>query len=304
MVTTAPVLAGIELGGTKSIALIGQGDRIIDQVTVPTTTPDATLGPLAAALGRWRATHAPAALGVASFGPVGVLPGRADYGRMLPTPKPGWAGAVILDPLAAMVDGPAMIHTDVTGAALAEQRWGAAVGSRDLVYVTIGTGIGMGIIAGGRAVTGQMHPEAGHVAVRRLPGDDFAGVCPFHGDCLEGLASGPAIVARAGGRPGDAIADDDPLWVPVADALAGGFAILMQTLAPDRILIGGGVAVNRPALLPAIRRGMLAKLAGYLPFVTADTIDAQVRLAGLGDRAGPLGALALAQIALDERAPG
>lgn len=301
---TAPILAGVELGGTKSIALIGRDDEILDQVTVPTTTPEETLSQLAAALAGWRAVHRPVALGVASFGPVGVLPDRADHGRMLPTPKPGWAGAAILDPLAAMVEGPAMIHTDVTGAALAERRWGAATGAQDVIYVTIGTGIGMGIVANGHAVTGQMHPEAGHIRVRRLAGDDFAGTCPFHGDCLEGLASGPAIVARAGGRPGDAIADDDPLWVPVADALADGFAVLMQTLAPDRLLIGGGVAVKRPMLLPMIRRGMVEKLGGYLPFVSEATIDAQVRLAGLGDRAGPLGALALAQMALDERAPG
>jgi fructokinase len=179
---------------------------------------------------------------------------------------------------------------------------GAARGLEDLVYITVGTGVGMGIIAGGRPVTGRMHPEAGHLRVPRLPGDDFAGVCLFHGDCLEGLASGPAIAARTG-MTADVLPQDHPAWLPVADALAEGIAALMLTLACERIVIGGGVGLGRPHLLAMAKARIAAKLGGYLPSLDDAEIGAMIVPAALGSDAGPLGALALAELALTGEPP-
>ncbi|WP_419827469.1 ROK family protein [Sphingomonas sp.] len=288
--------AGVELGGTKTVAVLGRDRDIVDRLTVPTTTPAETLAAVADRLAEWRRDRALAGLGVASFGPVALDPASAEHGRMLATPKPGWAGADVLRPLAEAAGAPARLHTDVTAAALAEGRWGAARGLADHAYVTIGTGIGVGLVANGAPVSGRMHPEAGHLRVRRLAGDGFAGSCPFHGDCLEGLASGPAIAARAG-RPADALPPDDPAWSLVADALAEGFAALLTTLAPAAIVVGGGVGLGQPQLLPLVRAGIVAKLGGYLPFVTAETIATMIVPAALGGDAGPLGALLLAALA-------
>lgn len=192
------------------------------------------------------------------------------------------------------VDGPVGLATDVIAAALAEGEWGAAAECRDHVYITVGTGIGMGIIAGGQPVVGRLHPEAGHLRVPRVPDDAFSGVCPFHGDCLEGLASGPAIGARVG-RPGAEVGDDDPCWPFVVDALAQACANLLLTLASERIVIGGGVVVARPWLVPAVESRMVELLGGYLPFVGESPL---LRLAALGGDAGPRGALLLARGAL------
>lgn len=285
------IVAGVELGGTKSIAVIGRGREIIDRFRVPTTTPDETLGAIAAKLAEWRRDLRPAAIGIASFGPVAV----AD-GRMLPTPKPHWAGAEIVAPLAQGFDAVAF-HTDVTGAALGEGAFGAGAGLSDFIYVTVGTGVGMGIIVGGQPVTGMMHPEAGHLRVRRRAGDDFVGACPFHGDCLEGLVSGPAIAARSGG-PAHLLAADDPAWRDIADALGEAFASLFLTLSPARIIVGGGVGLGQPQLLPMVRERTVAALGGYLGFVDDASIEGRIVPAALGEEAGPLGTLVMAQGAL------
>ena len=170
----------------------------------------------------------------------------------------------------------------------------------DHVYVTVGTGVGMGIVSGGHPVSGRMHPEAGHVRVRRMPGDGFTGVCPFHGDCLEGLVSGPAIAARAG-RPAQELDAHDPAWTFVADALAESFVGLFLTLACGRIVVGGGVGMGQQHLLPMVQQRVVAKLAGYLPFVDAAQVANRIVHAQLGDQAGPLGTLALAQTVLPAR---
>ncbi len=292
MVSDAMV-AGVELGGTKSIAVIGRGRDIVDRFRVPTTTPAETLGALSAKLAEWRKEYCPAAIGIASFGPIAVA-----QGRMLPTPKPHWAGADIVGPLGDGFDRVAF-HTDVTGAALGEGRYGAATGLSDFLYVTVGTGVGMGIIAGGRPVTGMMHPEAGHIRVRRRPGDDFAGACPFHGDCLEGLVSGPAIAARAG-KPAHLLSADDPAWRDVADALGEAFATLFLTISPARIIVGGGVGLGQPQVLPMVRERVVAALGGYLGFVDASSIEERIVPAGLGEEAGPLGTLVMAEDLLDD----
>jgi len=290
----APRLAGVELGGTKAIAVLGNGTEIVEQARFPVTDAAETLAVVAEQLRRWQATEPVAALGIASFGPIDIRPESVTYGHMQATPKPGWRGADVLGELQRAAGCPAIIHTDVTAAALAEAKFGAARGCVDHVYMTIGTGVGIGIVTGGYPLTGQLHPEGGHVGVRRMQGDSFAGSCPFHGDCLEGLAAGPAIAARAG-RPGSELGDDDPAWDPVVDAIAEACANLFMVLASERIVLGGGVINDRLWLVDAVGRSAAEKLGDYLPFIRG---QAPIAAAELGADAGPRGSLLLAAAAL------
>lgn len=295
------MIAGVELGGTKLIVLRAHGQQIIERHSIATTSPTETLGAAATALARWQAETPFDALGIASFGPIRLDRDAPDFGHMLPTPKPGWSGADIYGALTDGLACPAAIDTDVNGAALAEARWGA--GAQDgapsdcLCYLTIGTGVGGGFAIDGRTVRGAMHPELGHILTRRVPGDDFPGACPFHGDCIEGLVSGPAL-ARRFGVPGDRIPADDPRWDHVAHDIAQLVGTILLTSAARQILIGGGVGMGRTDLLDRIRTKVVDQLADYLPFVTQDSIAAIVRAPALGDQAGPMGTIALALDAL------
>ena len=198
--TAAPLIAGVELGGTKCVCILARGpDDIVAERRVATTDPATTLAAIEATLDGWRA-HAFAALGIASFGPVSLDRNAADYGHITATPKPGWRDADVAGRLERRFGVPTGFHTDVTGAALGEGRWGAARGLADYAYVTVGTGVGVGMIARGVPVDGMTHAELGHIRPVRMPGDDWPGICSFHGACVEGLVSGPAIAARAG-RP-------------------------------------------------------------------------------------------------------
>ncbi|WP_066651102.1 MULTISPECIES: ROK family protein [Sphingomonas] len=292
---SAPLVAGVELGGTKCVCILGTGPDDVRAIErVPTTTPAETLAAIEAVLDGWRDF---AALGIPSFGPVGIDRAAPDWGHITATTKPGWSGTDIAPRLAARYDVPVGFDTDVVGAALAEARWGAAQGLADLAYVTIGTGVGVGLIAGGKPLSGLTHAELGHIRPRRLPGDDFSGICSFHADCVEGLASGPAIAARAG-KPGDQLADDDHAWVPVADAIAQLCHTLVLTGVPRRIVFGGGVAVGTPHLLPRIRAALADSIGSYGNLALLGDLDAFVVPAALGDRAGPLGAILLGQAAL------
>ncbi|MGN6848990.1 MAG: ROK family protein [Sphingomicrobium sp.] len=179
--------AGVELGGTKCVAILARGsDGIIARKTVPTTTPDETLGRLADILSAWKSGEGFAALGIASFGPLDL-----DSGRIASTPKPGWRSAQVKHWLEQAAGVPAAFDTDVNGAALAEMRWGSGRGMADFAYITVGTGVGVGLIVNDKPTRGFAHCELGHIRVARLPGDTFPGSCPFHGDCVEGLAAGP-----------------------------------------------------------------------------------------------------------------
>ncbi|SKB67099.1 ROK family protein [Sphingopyxis flava] len=194
-------VAGLELGGTKCVAILGSGPGDVRaQETLPTSDPEATLGALEEILRGWHFD----ALGIASFGPLDLDPLSADFGSIRATTKPGWSGVGLARHFAARFGAPLAIETDVVGAALAEQRWGRAQGLSSHCYITIGTGVGVGLISGGMPVQGAAHGEAGHMRVPRASGDNFAGSCPFHGDCVEGLISGPAL-ARRFGRPGQEI---------------------------------------------------------------------------------------------------
>ncbi|EZP50189.1 MULTISPECIES: ROK family protein [Sphingomonas] len=296
MISVPPLVAGVELGGTKIVCLLARGpDAIEDRVQLPTTRPDETLAAIERVLDGWGRFDA---LGIASFGPIAIDRDAADYGQITSTPKPHWAGTDVARRLAARYEVPTGFHTDVVGAALAEARWGAAAGLRDVAYVTVGTGIGVGLIANGVPVDGLTHSELGHLRPDRLAGDDWIGICPFHGGCLEGLAAGPAIGARAG-RKGEDIAADDPVWEPVAHVLAQLCHTLVLTGVPRRIVMGGGVMVGNDHLFPRIRAAMVKSLAGYiaLPEIAE---PAFVVPPALGGNAGPLGAIVLGGQALTQ----
>ena len=293
----APLIAGVELGGTKCVAILASGpDAIVERVEVPTTRPEETLAALEAAIDGWRGF---AALGIASFGPISIDRASGDYGSITITPKPHWAHTDVARRLARRYDVPTAFHTDVTGATLAEARWGAAKGLDDLAYVTVGTGIGVGLVAGGAPVDGLTHAELGHIRPPRLPGDDWSGSCPFHGACCEGLAAGPAIAARTGIR-GEELPPDHPAWDAVAGALSHLLCTLALTGVPRRIVMGGGVMTGNPFLFPRLRAGMKALLNGYVAIPAIEDVETFVVPAALGANAGPLGAIVLGQQALEQ----
>lgn len=291
-------IAGIELGGTKAIALIAEGPRIVEKSIVPTTSPEQTLGALRQQMLHWHTKKPIAALGIASFGPLRLDAAATDFGRMLATPKPGWSGADVATALTESFDCPWQIDTDVNGAALAEWRWGAGQGCSNLCYLTIGTGVGGGLLIEGKPVHGMLHPELGHMRVRRVAGDDFQGVCPFHGDCVEGLVSGPALQARFG-RSGGEIPIDHPSWSFVVQDLAELVCAILLAVSPHKVLIGGGVGLGRPFLLPMIQARAVELLADYLPHFTSCSAQDIIIQPRLGSDAGPLGAIALGAAALD-----
>lgn len=298
MTDDAPLIAGVELGGTKCIAILGSGpDDVIDERRIPTTTPETTLAAIEAVLDDWSGF---AAIGIASFGPISIDRRATDYGHVTVTTKPGWSGTDVGVRLARRYGVPTGFHTDVVGAALGEARWGAGQGLADLAYVTVGTGVGAGMIAGGRPVDGLTHSEFGHIRPVRLSGDDWIGSCPFHGGCVEGLASGTAIAARTG-RRGAEIAADDPVWDGVVHALAQLCHVLAFSGVPRRIVLGGGVMVGNPHLLPRLREATARSLGGYVALPEIIDTTTFIVSAALGDRAGPLGAIVLGGLALDRR---
>lgn len=289
---TGATFAGVELGGTKCVALLARGpDEILARESVPTTRPAETLGRLAETLSKWQTNKGFAALGVASFGPVDLDPASPTYGHVTSTPKPGWAGADVLGRLHRAAGVPAAFDTDVNGAALAEMRWGAGRGFADFAYVTVGTGVGVGLIANCLPMRGFAHCELGHIRVVRLPGDGFPGTCPFHGDCVEGLAAGPSLIARVGADRVQGLGPDDPVWNSVVSALAQLCHAIVCSAAPRAIAIGGGVVDNHPHLLGRIEEKLVESLNGYM-VLPEDGL--YVRAPALGRDAGALGAIALA----------
>lgn len=280
---------GIESGGTKTVCAVGTGPDDVRAVErFATTHPAETLR---RAVAFFAAQPAPvAAVGIGSFGPVDERPGSPTFGHVTTTPKPGWQHVDVVTPVREALGVPVAFDTDVNAAALAEHRWGAARGLDAFVYLTVGTGIGGGGFVGGRRIRGLTHPEMGHLLVPRAPGDAFAGVCPFHGDCWEGLASGPAIEQRWG-RPGRELPPGHAAWELEADYLAAGLMSLVLALSPERVVVGGGVMAHAP-LLARVREALRRRLNGYLP---VPDFDAYLVPPALGARAGVLGALALAQ---------
>ena len=283
---------GIEAGGSRWNCAVGDGEgAIAATVSFATTTPAETIG---RAVEFFAANGPPSALGVGCFGPLELDPSSPRWGRITTTPKPGWSGTDVVGLLGAELDLPIAFETDVNAAAVGEARWGAGLDLETFAYVIVGTGIGAGVVASGRPLHGLVHSEFGHV---RIPHDrerdPFPGSCPFHGDCLEGLASGEALRQRWG-APGEEL-DRPEAWELEADYLALGLANLVLTLSPQRLVVGGGVA-GTPGLLALVRERLPRVLAGYLdaPQLGAG-IDGYLVPPALGKRAGVLGAIELAR---------
>lgn len=293
-----PLVGGIEAGGTKFVCAVGTGpDDIRDEIRYPTTTPGETIFRAIEYFRDARGRFGPlAAIGIASFGPVDPNPASPTFGYITSTPKPGWLDTDFAGVVRRELGLPVGLDTDVNVAAVGEATWGAAQGLDTFLYLTIGTGIGGGGLVGGQLMHGLLHPEMGHI---RIPhdrtADPFAGSCPFHGDCLEGLAAGPAIEARWGCSAAD-LPPDHPAWQLEAQYLAFALVNFVCTLSPQRIILGGGV-MDQQHLFPWIRVKVQELLADYVRAAAIQTaIDSYIVPPGLGNRSGVLGAIALAQL--------
>jgi fructokinase len=286
---------GVETGGTWCVCAVGTGPEDVREYTeFPTTSPEETLERIVAFF-RAAPPPPPAAVGIGSFGPLDADPASPTWGQVTTTPKPGWQRTDVATVVRDRLQVPVAFDTDVTAAAVAEHRWGAGRGQPSVCYLTVGTGIGAGLVLDGRPLRGLVHPEAGHL---RIPHDrerdPFAGVCPAHGDCWEGLAAGPAIAQRWGASA-DELPDDHPAWPLEAEYLALGILAIVSVASPHRVIVGGGV-MQQPSLLPMVRRRLRELLAGYLDTpLLGDRIDDYLVPPALGDRAGVLGAIALAE---------
>ncbi|WP_245608580.1 ROK family protein [Saccharibacillus sacchari] len=299
-IDASAVIGAIEAGGTKFVCGIGTPDgNITDRISFPTVQPEETLRRV---IDYFEGKNVQA-IGIGSFGPIDLRTGSETYGFVTTTPKPGWSGFDFLGTLRRSFDVPCGWDTDVNAAAYGEAMWGAARGLNDCAYYTIGTGVGVGVYAGGRLLHGLLHPEGGHVPVRRHPNDGFAGRCPYHGDCLEGMASGPAIEERWG-VPGHELAPDHPAWEIEAHYIAESVATTILLLSPRKIILGGGV-MQQKHLLPLIRRRVAELLNGYVAAPElAEGLDDYIVSPGLGTQSGLKGALALGIRALkNEGAP-
>ena len=298
------LFAGIEAGGTKWICMIAANPEDIRATTrLPTTQPAETIGAAIEFIQSYILQHGNLkGLGIGSFGPLDLDSESPTYGYLTTTPKPGWANTDLLSPIQEALELPLGFDTDVNTAALGEARWGAAQGLSDFIYLTIGTGIGGGGMVNGGPIHGLVHPEMGHI---RIPhdweADPFPGICPYHGDCLEGLATGPAIETRWG-QKGETLPRDHPAWQLEAHYLALGFVNLICTLSPHRIIIGGGV-MDQDQLFPMIRKKVQVLLSDYISArEILEHIDHYIVPPKLGSQAGVLGAIALAQQAAEDLA--
>ena len=296
------LIGAVEAGGTKFVLAVADAQgRIIDRARIDTRTPDETFPEMAAFFAR----HGPlAGIGIASFGPIDINPASPAYGTFTTTPKPGWSGARFHVALAAL-GAPILVDTDVNGAALGEWLGGAGVGCETLAYTTVGTGIGTGVLHQGQSRGGISHVEAGHIRPTRDPlRDPFGGRCPFHRDCLEGLASGPAIIDRWGMPLDEAAAQHHDAVPLIASYLAGLAVTLVLLHMPDRLIFGGGV-MKTPGLIESLRTQTETLLAGYVIHPRLDPgLQTYIAAPGLGDDAGITGAIALGQRASRQHSKG
>jgi fructokinase len=290
------LVGGIEAGGTKFVCCVASApDDIRAQVRFPTTTPDETIGHAIEFFEDQQRKHGTlAAIGIGSFGPIDLQAKSPTWGHITSTPKEGWQDVDFAGRIGSHFDVPIGWDTDVNAAALGEQTWGAARGLDTFIYLTIGTGIGGGGMVDGRLMHGLVHPEMGHIVLPHdRTRDPYPGRCQYHGDCLEGMASGPAIEERWG-TPAEELPQDHDAWRLEAEYLALALRTFVCTLSPQRIIMGGGV-MHVESLFPLVRTRLLDLLAGYVQHrAIVDDIDHFVVPPGLGDRAGVLGAVALA----------
>ena len=284
-----PWYGAIEAGGTKWRAAVGRSPDLATDATVPTTDPETTIS---ACVEFIRASgHPIAGVGIASFGPLDLVPTSETFGFITETPKPGWSNTDVKGPIEAGLGVPAVIDVDVGGAVLGEWMWGAGLGLESLVYVTVGTGFGGAQLHDGRTFHENGHPEMGHITVEREAGDTFPGSCPFHGACLEGMAAGPALSARWG-RPGAELGDRPEVWDLEARYLAQAMRTFTYLLAPQRIILGGGI-MQQPGLLAMVRNRLVERLAGY--GTVPENLDEFIVGPALGQDAGLIGAIAMAR---------
>ena len=299
--SSEPLFGGIEAGGTKFVCAVGTDpNNLRAQVRIPTTTPAKTLGQVVDFFREQQAAEgAIEAIGIGAFGPVGVNPDSSKFGWFLNTPKPGWQQVDFIGLIQRELGVEKIgFDTDVNAAALGEYRWGAAQGLENFIYLTVGTGVGGGGMIGGKLIHGLLHPEMGHILIPHdVEADPFVGACPFHRDCLEGLASGFAMEKRWG-QKGASLPPDHPAWALEARYLAMGLVNFILTLSPQRIIIGGGV-MEQKLLFPMVRREVRSLLNNYLdvPDILQD-IDSYIVPPKLGAKAGFSGAFALAAQAL------
>ncbi|WP_019603557.1 ROK family protein [Teredinibacter turnerae] len=292
------LLGGVEAGGTKFVCAVGTGPSDIHETRFATTSPEETLQRVLAFFSPYKPELA--ALGIGAFGPLDLRQESPTYGFITSTPKPGWQNTDIAGVIARELQVPVALDTDVNAAALAEGRWGAARGLSDYLYITVGTGIGGGIVSGGRLVHGLVHPELGHCLLPKHPDDTFAGSCPYHGDrCFEGLASGPALAARWGCDPA-ALPADHHAWDIQAFYMGVAIANCVCTLSPQRVILGGGV-MAQSQMLGKVQTATAGYLNGYVRHpAIEENIESYIVLPELGSQAGVAGALALAGQKIEE----
>ena len=290
------IYGGIEIGGTKVICAVGTGPADMRaEMRFPTTTPSETLARIITFFQQQQLIAPLTAIGIGSFGPLSPDRHAPDYGYITSTPKAGWAQTDIAGAVGHALGVPVGFDTDVNVAALGEGRWGAAKGLSTFLYLTVGTGIGGGGMSNGRLMHGLLHPEMGHILLPHdRQADPFPGICSYHGDCLEGLASGPALKARWNALA-ETFPPDHPAWALQAHYLALACVNFICTLSPQRIILGGGV-MSQSHLFPLIRQGVQALLNAYLQTgAILQQIDAYIVPPVLSGRSGVLGALALAE---------
>ncbi|BBH24194.1 putative fructokinase [Paenibacillus baekrokdamisoli] len=289
-------IGAIEAGGTKFVCGIGNElGTIEDRVSFPTEHPERTLSSIIA----YFEDKQVEAIGIGTFGPIDINPASSTYGFVTTTPKPGWSGFDFLGTMKQAFDLPFGWDTDVNAAAYGEAAWGAAKGLDSCVYYTVGTGIGVGVYAEGKLVHGLVHPEGGHILVRRHKDDTFLGNCPYHGDCLEGMASGPAIEQRWKVK-GNELSTAHSAWEMEAYYIAQAITSTILLLSPKKVILGGGV-MQQKQLFPLIRAEVQRHLNGYVSScMIMGAIETYIVPPGLGDNAGLCGALALGLAAVNQ----
>jgi fructokinase len=295
------IIGAIEAGGTKFVCGLFEAECrdsaapiLFARASIPTTTPEQTLADVRDFLrSSEKGRGAPDCVGIGCFGPVDLRSGSPTWGRITSTPKPGWSGADIAGFFRTEFGLPVAFETDVNAAAYGEYLWGAARGLKDFVYLTVGTGIGGGAFSGGSLVHGLSHPELGHLKLAREAGDAFPGRCPYHRDCLEGLASGPAVAERWGARP-EELPPTHPAWELEARYLARALAAYTFVLSPEKVLLGGGIGL-RPGLTERIAALLGEELGGYVAALARpERLAGYVIRPALGADAGLVGAAAIA----------
>ena len=290
-------IAAIEAGGTKFICGIGnENGEILDKISIPTTTPEETMKMVV----DYFKNKEFEAIGIGSFGPIDPVKDSEFYGYITKTPKPHWSDYNIVGELKKHFNVPMEFDTDVNSAALGESLWGAGQGLSSVMYITVGTGIGAGAVINGKMLQGLTHPEMGHIFVKRDKNDLYQGKCPFHNDCLEGLAAGPAIEERWGEKAYN-LEDRNEVWEMEAHYLSQALINYILILSPQKIIMGGGV-MKQSHLFPLIRKKVKETLNGYVhKKEILENIDNYIVYPGLKENAGLMGSLALGCLALENR---